>query len=75
VKVQGAGPEAQPDLSVKDRRSAIGASAAGHAKAVPTVRHLTLLPENQGSRKGGPHSETPHSVIREPGVTPRGPPQ
>ena len=52
MKVQGAGPEAQPDLSVKDRRSAIGASAAGHAKAVPTVRHLTLLPENQGSRKG-----------------------
>ena len=75
MKVQGAGPEAQPDLSVKDRSGAIGASAAGHAKAVPTVRHLTLLPANQGSRQGDPHSETPHSVIREPGVTPRRSPQ
>ena len=63
MKVQGAGPEAQPDLSVKDRSGAIGASAAGHAKAVPTVRHLTLLPENQGSRQGDPHGETPSANI------------
>ena len=41
---------AQSDLSVKDRRGAIGASSSR-------------------SRLGDSHSETPHSVIKEPGIT------